>query len=162
MKSTRYFADDGTRCFVLVDMDQVSASCCPSSPIWAWTWPPVGSPQASPVRTAPWSAAGQVGGRRQGVDIYGAVQRYGTWWGSEVNCVGSISSSWLVFASVVCVFCLEPLWHVPVSSTRGPLGGGGQRRTVRQDVPGKESPNRHSKVSLVVRVSGPLSVWMRL
>uniref|UniRef100_H3C7L4 Signal induced proliferation associated 1 like 3 n=1 Tax=Tetraodon nigroviridis TaxID=99883 RepID=H3C7L4_TETNG len=43
----------------------------------------------------------------------------------------------------------EPLWHVPVSSTRGPLGGGGQRRTVRQDVPGKESPNRHSKVSLV-------------
>ncbi|KAM9318088.1 signal-induced proliferation-associated 1-like protein 3 [Pholidichthys leucotaenia] len=38
----------------------------------------------------------------------------------------------------------EPLWHVPASS-RGPGGGGGQRRLPRQDVPGKDSPNRHSK-----------------
>uniref|UniRef100_A0A673B8D5 Signal-induced proliferation-associated 1 like 3 n=1 Tax=Sphaeramia orbicularis TaxID=375764 RepID=A0A673B8D5_9TELE len=38
----------------------------------------------------------------------------------------------------------EPLWHVPASSSRGPGGGGGQRR-LRQDVPGKDSPNRHSK-----------------
>ncbi|CAB1348560.1 unnamed protein product [Coregonus sp. 'balchen'] len=38
-----------------------------------------------------------------------------------------------------------PLWHVPVSSSRGPGGGGGQRRPTRQDVPGKDSPNRHSK-----------------
>ncbi|XP_039865191.1 signal-induced proliferation-associated 1-like protein 3 [Simochromis diagramma] len=37
----------------------------------------------------------------------------------------------------------EPLWHVPAS--RGPGGGGGQRRMPRQDVPGKDSPNRHSK-----------------
>uniref|UniRef100_A0A3Q0S7L6 Signal induced proliferation associated 1 like 3 n=1 Tax=Amphilophus citrinellus TaxID=61819 RepID=A0A3Q0S7L6_AMPCI len=36
-----------------------------------------------------------------------------------------------------------PLWHVPAS--RGPGGGGGQRRLPRQDVPGKDSPNRHSK-----------------
>lgn len=50
----------------------------------------------------------------------------------------------------VCVFCPEPLWHVPVSSSRGPVGGGGQRRTARQDVPGKESPNRNSKVRRVV------------
>lgn len=48
----------------------------------------------------------------------------------------------------VCVFRLEPLWHVPASSSRGPVGGGGQRRGGRQDVPGKESPNRHSKVRL--------------
>lgn len=48
----------------------------------------------------------------------------------------------------MCVFCLEPLWHVPASSSRGPGGGGGQRRIPRQDVPGKDSPNRHSKVSL--------------
>ncbi|XP_013878289.1 signal-induced proliferation-associated 1-like protein 3 isoform X2 [Austrofundulus limnaeus] len=40
----------------------------------------------------------------------------------------------------------EPLWHVPASSSsRGPGGGGGQRRLNRQDVPGKDSPNRHSK-----------------
>ncbi|XP_075892289.1 signal-induced proliferation-associated 1-like protein 3 isoform X2 [Nelusetta ayraudi] len=39
----------------------------------------------------------------------------------------------------------EPLWHVPMSSSRGPIGGGGQRRVPRQDVLGKESPNRHSK-----------------
>lgn len=39
----------------------------------------------------------------------------------------------------------EPLWHVPVSSSRGLGGGGAQRRPTRQDVPGKDSPNRHSK-----------------
>uniref|UniRef100_A0A8C7R8R9 Signal-induced proliferation-associated 1 like 3 n=1 Tax=Oncorhynchus mykiss TaxID=8022 RepID=A0A8C7R8R9_ONCMY len=38
----------------------------------------------------------------------------------------------------------EPLWHVPTSSSRGP-GRGGQRKPTRQDVPGKDSPNRHSK-----------------
>uniref|UniRef100_A0A8C7DH18 Signal induced proliferation associated 1 like 3 n=1 Tax=Oncorhynchus kisutch TaxID=8019 RepID=A0A8C7DH18_ONCKI len=38
----------------------------------------------------------------------------------------------------------EPLWHVPASSSRGP-GRGGQRKPTRQDVPGKDSPNRHSK-----------------
>lgn len=48
----------------------------------------------------------------------------------------------------MCVFCLEPLWHVPASSSRGLGGGGGQRRIPRQDVPGKDSPNRHSKVRL--------------
>lgn len=50
----------------------------------------------------------------------------------------------------VSVFCLEPLWHVPVSSSRGPVGGGGQRRIPRQDVPGKESPIRHSKVRILI------------
>uniref|UniRef100_A0A671W010 Signal induced proliferation associated 1 like 3 n=1 Tax=Sparus aurata TaxID=8175 RepID=A0A671W010_SPAAU len=39
----------------------------------------------------------------------------------------------------------EPLWHVPASSSRGPGVGGGQRRLPRQDIPGKDSPNRHSK-----------------
>uniref|UniRef100_A0A673XCY2 Signal induced proliferation associated 1 like 3 n=1 Tax=Salmo trutta TaxID=8032 RepID=A0A673XCY2_SALTR len=39
----------------------------------------------------------------------------------------------------------EPLWHVPASSSRGPGRGGGQKKPTRQDVPGKDSPNRHSK-----------------
>ncbi|XP_061682880.1 signal-induced proliferation-associated 1-like protein 3 isoform X2 [Syngnathoides biaculeatus] len=38
----------------------------------------------------------------------------------------------------------EPLWHVPASSSRVQAGGGGQRR-LRQDVQGKDSPNRNSK-----------------
>uniref|UniRef100_A0A8C5A5D1 Signal-induced proliferation-associated 1 like 3 n=1 Tax=Gadus morhua TaxID=8049 RepID=A0A8C5A5D1_GADMO len=38
----------------------------------------------------------------------------------------------------------EPVWHVPVPS-RGMGAGGGQRRPPRHDVPGKDSPNRHSK-----------------
>ncbi|KAG5837223.1 hypothetical protein ANANG_G00237040 [Anguilla anguilla] len=40
----------------------------------------------------------------------------------------------------------EPLWHVPASSRGPPLGGAGvQKRPGRQDVPGKDSPNRHLK-----------------
>ncbi|KAG7470857.1 hypothetical protein MATL_G00118270 [Megalops atlanticus] len=40
----------------------------------------------------------------------------------------------------------EPLWHVPASSRGPPVGGGGvQKRPIRQDMPGKDSPNRHSK-----------------
>ncbi|XP_057694518.1 signal-induced proliferation-associated 1-like protein 3 [Corythoichthys intestinalis] len=39
----------------------------------------------------------------------------------------------------------EPLWHVPVSSSRVQAGGGGGQRRLRQDVQGKDSPNRHSK-----------------
>ncbi|XP_048836422.1 signal-induced proliferation-associated 1-like protein 3 isoform X1 [Brienomyrus brachyistius] len=40
----------------------------------------------------------------------------------------------------------EPLWHMPVSSRVPPVGGGGtQKRSSRQDPPGKDSPNRHSK-----------------
>ncbi|XP_052008667.1 signal-induced proliferation-associated 1-like protein 3 [Xyrauchen texanus] len=38
----------------------------------------------------------------------------------------------------------EPMWHVPASS-RGVSAGSAQRRQARQDVPGKDSPNRHSK-----------------
>ncbi|XP_064158297.1 signal-induced proliferation-associated 1-like protein 3 isoform X2 [Anguilla rostrata] len=40
----------------------------------------------------------------------------------------------------------EPLWHVPASSRGPPSGGAGvQKRPGRQDVPGKDSPNRHLK-----------------
>ncbi|KAJ8256394.1 hypothetical protein COCON_G00185460 [Conger conger] len=40
----------------------------------------------------------------------------------------------------------EPLWHVPASSRGPPLSGaGGPKRPGRQDVPGKDSPNRHLK-----------------
>lgn len=37
----------------------------------------------------------------------------------------------------------EPLWHVPSSSSRGPVGVG--QRRLRQDAAVKDSPNRHSK-----------------
>lgn len=57
----------------------------------------------------------------------------------------------------VSVFCLEPLWHVPVTSSRGPVGGGGQRRIPRQDVPGKESPIRHSKVRIAIGSFKPVA-----
>lgn len=57
--------------------------------------------------------------------------------------------------------CPEPLWHVPISSSRGPISGGGQRRVPRQDVLGKDSPNRHSKVRparlLPIGPAGPTS-----
>lgn len=39
----------------------------------------------------------------------------------------------------------EPLWHVPAQS-RLP-GSGGSKRSGRQEPTGKDSPNRHSKVS---------------
>ncbi|KAI1893230.1 hypothetical protein AGOR_G00121560 [Albula goreensis] len=40
----------------------------------------------------------------------------------------------------------EPLWHVPASSRGHPGGGtGAPKRPSRQDVPGKDSPNRHLK-----------------
>ncbi|KAJ8368987.1 hypothetical protein SKAU_G00090150 [Synaphobranchus kaupii] len=40
----------------------------------------------------------------------------------------------------------EPLWHVPTSSRGPPLGVAGvQKRPGRQDIPGKDSPNRHLK-----------------
>ncbi|XP_050990728.1 signal-induced proliferation-associated 1-like protein 3 isoform X1 [Labeo rohita] len=38
----------------------------------------------------------------------------------------------------------EPMWHVPASS-RGVSVGSAPRRQTRQDVAGKDSPNRHSK-----------------
>uniref|UniRef100_A0A8C1S9E3 Signal-induced proliferation-associated 1 like 3 n=1 Tax=Cyprinus carpio TaxID=7962 RepID=A0A8C1S9E3_CYPCA len=38
----------------------------------------------------------------------------------------------------------EPMWHVPASS-RGVSVGSAPRRQARQDVAGKDSPNRHSK-----------------
>ncbi|XP_053356175.1 signal-induced proliferation-associated 1-like protein 3 isoform X3 [Clarias gariepinus] len=38
----------------------------------------------------------------------------------------------------------EPMWHVAASS-RSSSGGGAQRRQARQDLQGKDSPNRHSK-----------------
>ncbi|XP_075997238.1 signal-induced proliferation-associated 1-like protein 3 isoform X2 [Genypterus blacodes] len=39
----------------------------------------------------------------------------------------------------------EPLWHVPAQSSRGLSAVVGQRRITRQEIPGKDSPNRHSK-----------------
>ncbi|KAB5575103.1 hypothetical protein PHYPO_G00216970 [Pangasianodon hypophthalmus] len=38
----------------------------------------------------------------------------------------------------------EPMWHVAALS-RSATGGGAQRRQARQDLQGKDSPNRHSK-----------------
>ncbi|XP_028817942.1 signal-induced proliferation-associated 1-like protein 3 [Denticeps clupeoides] len=39
----------------------------------------------------------------------------------------------------------ELLWHVPASSRGVSAGSGAQRKQSRQEMPGKDSPNRHSK-----------------
>uniref|UniRef100_A0A8D3E4S9 Signal-induced proliferation-associated 1 like 3 n=1 Tax=Scophthalmus maximus TaxID=52904 RepID=A0A8D3E4S9_SCOMX len=64
----------------------------------------------------------------------------------DINSSGESSSGFTSQDSTMERCKTEPLWHVPVSSSsRGPGGGVGQRRITRQDVPGKDSPNRHSK-----------------
>lgn len=43
----------------------------------------------------------------------------------------------------------EPLWHVPAQARLSALAGSsGNKHASRQDAAGKDSPNRHSKVSL--------------
>uniref|UniRef100_A0A8C4GER1 Signal-induced proliferation-associated 1 like 3 n=1 Tax=Dicentrarchus labrax TaxID=13489 RepID=A0A8C4GER1_DICLA len=80
---------------------------------------------------------------------YGTAQRpllpYEPHLSVDVTSSGESSSGFTSQESTMERCKTEPLWHVPVSSSRGPGGGGGQRRVPRQDVPGKDSPNRHSK-----------------
>uniref|UniRef100_A0A8C2ZWG0 Signal-induced proliferation-associated 1-like protein C-terminal domain-containing protein n=1 Tax=Cyclopterus lumpus TaxID=8103 RepID=A0A8C2ZWG0_CYCLU len=80
---------------------------------------------------------------------YGAGQRpllpFEPHFSVDVTSSGESSSGFTSQDSTMERCKTEPLWHVPVSSSRGPSGGGGQRRVTRQDVPGKDSPNRHSK-----------------
>ncbi|XP_019113224.2 signal-induced proliferation-associated 1-like protein 3 isoform X1 [Larimichthys crocea] len=80
-------------------------------------------------------------------DRYGTGQRpllpYEPHLSVDINSSGESSSGFTSQESTMERCKTEPLWHVPVS--RGPGGGGGQRRIPRQDVPGKDSPNRHSK-----------------
>ncbi|XP_075956536.1 signal-induced proliferation-associated 1-like protein 3 isoform X1 [Anarhichas minor] len=82
-------------------------------------------------------------------DRYGAGQRpllpYEPHFSVDVTSSGESSSGFTSQESTMERCKTEPLWHVPVPSSRGPGGGGGQRRPTRQDVPGKDSPNRHSK-----------------
>uniref|UniRef100_A0A3B3YKT8 Signal-induced proliferation-associated 1-like protein 3 n=1 Tax=Poecilia mexicana TaxID=48701 RepID=A0A3B3YKT8_9TELE len=63
----------------------------------------------------------------------------------DITSSGESSSGFISQESTMERCKTEPLWHVPASSSRGPGGGGGQRRITRQDVPAKDSPNRHSK-----------------
>ncbi|XP_028428995.1 LOW QUALITY PROTEIN: signal-induced proliferation-associated 1-like protein 3 [Perca flavescens] len=81
-------------------------------------------------------------------DRYGAGQRpllpYEPHLSVDINSSGESSSGFTSQDSTMERCKTEPLWHVPATS-RGPGGGGGQRRLTRQDVPGKDSPNRHSK-----------------
>nr|XP_043887990.1 signal-induced proliferation-associated 1-like protein 3 isoform X1 [Solea senegalensis] len=63
----------------------------------------------------------------------------------DINSSGESSSGFTSQESTMERGKTEPLWHVPASSSRGPGVGVGQRRIPRQDVPGKDSPNRHSK-----------------
>ncbi|XP_068441106.1 signal-induced proliferation-associated 1-like protein 3 isoform X2 [Clinocottus analis] len=80
-------------------------------------------------------------------DRYGAGQRpllpFEPHFSVDITSSGESSSGFTSQESTMERCKTEPLWHVPVSSSRGP--GGGQRRATRQDVPGKDSPNRHSK-----------------
>ncbi|XP_041795921.1 signal-induced proliferation-associated 1-like protein 3 [Chelmon rostratus] len=82
-------------------------------------------------------------------DRYGTGQRpllpYEPHLSVDITSSGESSSGFTSQDSTMERCKTEPLWHVPASSSRGPGGGGGQRRLPRQDVPGKDSPNRHSK-----------------
>lgn len=82
-------------------------------------------------------------------DRYGAGQRpllpYEPHLSVDITSSGESSSGFTSQESTMERCKTEPLWHVPASTSRGPGGGGGQRRLTRQDVPGKDSPNRHSK-----------------
>ncbi|XP_070684854.1 signal-induced proliferation-associated 1-like protein 3 isoform X2 [Pempheris klunzingeri] len=82
-------------------------------------------------------------------DRYGTGQRpllpYEPHLSVDITSSGDSSSGFTSQDSTMERCKTEPLWHVPASSSRGPGGGGGQRRLARQDVPGKDSPNRHSK-----------------
>ncbi|XP_056139210.1 signal-induced proliferation-associated 1-like protein 3 [Lampris incognitus] len=81
-------------------------------------------------------------------DRYGTGQRplmaYEPHLGLDITSSGDSSSGFTSQDSTMERCKTEPLWHVPASS-RGLGGVGGQRRPARQDVPGKDSPNRHSK-----------------
>ncbi|KAM9853442.1 signal-induced proliferation-associated 1-like protein 3 [Aulostomus maculatus] len=81
-------------------------------------------------------------------DRYGTGQRpllpYEPHLSVDITSSGESSSGFTSQESTMERCKTEPLWHVPVSSSRVPGGGGGQRR-LRQDGPGKDSPNRHSK-----------------
>ncbi|XP_043976655.1 signal-induced proliferation-associated 1-like protein 3 isoform X1 [Gambusia affinis] len=82
-------------------------------------------------------------------DRFGSVPRpllpYEPHFSVDVTSSGESSSGFISQESTMERCKTEPLWHVPASSSRGPGGGGGQRRITRQDVPAKDSPNRHSK-----------------
>ncbi|XP_021443065.2 signal-induced proliferation-associated 1-like protein 3 isoform X1 [Oncorhynchus mykiss] len=81
-------------------------------------------------------------------DRYGSAQRpllaYEPHLSLDITSSGESSSGFTSQESTMERCKTEPLWHVPTSSSRGP-GRGGQRKPTRQDVPGKDSPNRHSK-----------------
>ncbi|XP_034148474.1 signal-induced proliferation-associated 1-like protein 3 isoform X1 [Esox lucius] len=81
-------------------------------------------------------------------DRFGTAQRpllaYEPQLSLDVSSSGESSSGFTSQDSTIERSKTEPLWHVPVPSSQRP-GGGGQRRPIRQDVPGKDSPNRHSK-----------------
>ncbi|KAJ8385042.1 hypothetical protein AAFF_G00195720 [Aldrovandia affinis] len=83
-------------------------------------------------------------------DRYGTPQRplmaYEPHLSLDVTSSGESSSGFTSQDSTMERCKTEPLWHVP-ATLRGPPGGGAgvQKRPGRQDMPGKDSPNRHLK-----------------
>lgn len=63
-------------------------------------------------------------------------------------------------ASFVLVLA-EPMWHVAASS-RCVSVGSAPRRQNRQDVPGKDSPNRHSKVIIIQHMPTQTYIYLRI
>ncbi|KAK7160088.1 hypothetical protein R3I93_007902 [Phoxinus phoxinus] len=80
-------------------------------------------------------------------DGFGSVQRSLQPFDPHVSADGSSGESSSGFTSQESTMernKSEPMWHVPASS-RGVSVASAQRRQTRQDIAGKDSPNRHSK-----------------
>ncbi|XP_062860492.1 signal-induced proliferation-associated 1-like protein 3 [Trichomycterus rosablanca] len=80
-------------------------------------------------------------------DRFGAATRSAQQYDAHLSLDGSSGDSSSGFTSQESTMernKTEPMWHVPTQSRNVPVGGV-QRRQARQDLQGKDSPNRHSK-----------------
>lgn len=70
--------------------------------------------------------------------------------------VNSSGPACITLTTSVSSFPAEPLWHVPAQARLSAMAGSsGSKHPSRQDAAGKDSPNRHSKVSLCLALPDP-------